>query len=207
MRRLVIVVMLIVVALGVGLWLGTRTRDYSAYERARSALDIELARTMLPFRVAFRVSLGAVLLSILGGAGWGAIRWLHRRANTVYADRAGLYPIREDRIGRARVFHDPNRVLTGSTVYGITESGIEVQHSLPKGQIQVQQQVTGQAQVAQALRAAVSGDSPLDFGAGVPTELGANQGVVSSPLPDVELLDMEPSHIQRLLLEDGIGGN
>ncbi len=42
---------------------------------------------------------------------------MNRRADTLYPDSAGLYPIREGRIGQAKVFHDPNRTLTGATIY------------------------------------------------------------------------------------------
>jgi hypothetical protein len=202
MRRFALIIVGIVIAAGIGMWLGSRSRAPSAYEQARSSLDIELARTMLPFRVAFRVLLGALLLSILGGVGWGAIRWLYRRAGTVYPDRAGLYPIREDRIGRAKIFHDPNRALGGTTVYGTGRSSIDVCHPLPADQGYAQQQITAQAQAAQALRAAVSGNAPLSAGAPNPLKIAAPQPI-SRPLPEVTELDMEPSHIQRLLLEDG----
>jgi hypothetical protein len=78
-----------------------------------------------------------------------------------------------------------------------------VQFPLPEGQGYEQQQVTGQAQAVQALRAAVSGNSPLSAGAANPSEIGIRQKI-SRPLPEVKELDVEPSHIQRLLLEDGV---
>jgi hypothetical protein len=81
-----------------------------------------------------------------------------------------------------------------------------VYHPLPEGQAYAQQQVTGQAQIAQALRAAVSGHSSLGAGTTIASEIGAGHRM-SRPLPDVEVLDMEPSHIQRLLIEDGVSGN
>jgi hypothetical protein len=161
-----------------------------------------MARTMQPFQIAFRVLLGLVALFTLGGLGWGAVRWLNRRADTVYPDRSGLYPIREGRVGQAKVFHDPNRTLTGTTVYAAGEGRITVQNPLPEGRMDVQQQVTGQAQAAQALRASVSGPASLPSGQAMPRDMFDRPGL-SRSLPEVKELELEPSHIERLLLEDG----
>jgi hypothetical protein len=100
------------------------------------------------------------------------------------------------------VFHDPNRALSGTTVYASEPPQLEVQHVIPEGQEYTQQQVTAQAQATQALRAAVSGISPLPIGNRSPMELLADRRV-SRPLPEVKMLDLEPSHVERLLLEDG----
>ena len=129
------------------------------------------------------------------------MRWLNRRADTVYPDRAGLYPIREGRVGQAKVFHDPNRTLSGTTVYATGEPAITVRQPVPEGRLDVQQQVTGQAQAAQALRASVSGAS-LPAGRAIPREM-FDRPVASRALPEVRELDLEPSHVERLLLEDG----
>jgi hypothetical protein len=61
--------------------------------------------------------------------------------------------------------------------------------------------VTGQAQAAQALRAAVSGASSLPTAQGFPAGLFERQQ--ARPLPEVRELGYEPSHIERLLLQDG----
>jgi hypothetical protein len=202
MKRLLLIGILVVLALGVGLWLGSKPRAPTTYEIERTSMSIQLARTMLPFRVAFRILLGLVALFTLGGLGWGAVRWLNRRADTLYADRSGLYPIREGRLGRAKVFHDPNRTLTGTTVYAQGGQAVTVQNPVPGGGMDVQRQVTGQAPAAQALRAAVSGPSPLPSGQVLPLDL-LDERRTSRPLPEVRELEMEPLHIERLLLEDG----
>ena len=201
MKRIFVLLLLIAVAVGLGLWLGS-ARQTPAYRAERAVMNLEMARTLLPFKVAFRVLLGLVTLFTLGGLGWGAVRWLNHRADTVYPDRAGLYPIREGRVGQAKVFHDPNRTLTGTTVYAAGERAISVQHALPAGRIDVQQQVTGQAQAAQALRAVVSGNVTVPAGRAIPRDVFERQGL-SRPLPEVNELDLEPSHIERLLIEDG----
>jgi hypothetical protein len=204
MKRLLFagLLMVLVFGVGLGLWLGSGSREPTSYQVERASMSLQLARTMFPFQVAFRVLLGLVLLFTMGGLGWGAVRWLNRRAATVYPDAAGLYPIREGRVGRAKVFHDPNRIPTGTTVYAPGHQAINVQHPLAQGRMDVQRQVTGQAQATQALRAAVSGPSSLPPGQVLPLDLG-DERRTSRPLPEVRELAYEPSHIQRLLLQDG----
>jgi hypothetical protein len=200
MKRILVLLLLLTLAVGLGLWLGG-VRQSTAYRSERAAMNLEMARTLLPFQIAFRIVLGLVTLFTLGGLGWGLVRWLNRRADTVYPDRAGLYPIREGRMGQARVFHDPNRTPTGTTVYAAGERQIRVQHALPEGRMDVQQRVTGQAQAAQALRASVSGNAPLPSGQAAARDMFERTGL-SRPLPEVQELDLEPSHIERLLIED-----
>ncbi|MFN2166843.1 MAG: hypothetical protein ACK2U9_11355, partial [Anaerolineae bacterium] len=118
MRRALLFASIMVITLGMGLWLGNDPTSPTPQEIARSTMDAELEQTMLPFRVAFRILLGSIILLTLAGLGWGAIRWMLRRADTVYPDQAGLYPIREERVGSAKVFHDPNRTMAGTTIYG-----------------------------------------------------------------------------------------
>jgi hypothetical protein len=79
---------------------------------------------------------------------------------------------------------------------------LTVQHPLPPGEATAQFQVTGQAQATQALRAAVSGYAPLPSSGPVSTDM-FSQNRVGRPLPEVKMLDLEPSHIERLLLETG----
>jgi len=202
MKRLLLLIILLALAVGLGLWLGNRPGQPTRYDVERTSMNLQMARAMLPFRIAFRVLLGLVALLTLGGLGWGAVRWLNRRADSVYPNRAGLYPVREGRVGQAKVFHDPNRTLSGTTVYAAGERTITVQQPLPQGRVDVQQQVTGQAQAAQALRAAVSGPVPLPAGHALPRDV-LDEVRVTRPLPEVKSLDLEPSHIERLLLDDG----
>jgi hypothetical protein len=199
-KRVVWTLFLIVLALGVGLWLGANPRSASA-SLDRAYASAQFSRTLFPFKVAFVIGLGTVILCTIGGLGWAVVRWVLRRADTVYPDRSGLYPLREERLGGSKVFHDPNRTLTGTTIYAVGGQRLSVQHTLPGGHPAFQQQVTGQAQAAQALRAAVSGASPLPTAQGFPAGLFERQPARS--LPEVRELGYEPSHIERLLLQDG----
>jgi len=200
-KRALLLLLLALFAVGMGWWLGDRSRAPSAYEIERMALGVTFVRTMLPFKVAFAVLLGGIVLVTLGGLGWSAIRWLTRRTDLVYPDHHGLYPIREHHIGRATVVHDPNRTLTGTTVYASGDQRIAVQHPMPQNHLSVQQQVTAQAQVAQALRAAVSGTSALPTGRAAAVDLLERRAATT--MPEVQELPYEPSHIERLLLLDG----
>ena len=206
MRRIFLFASIMIVTLAVGLWLGNSPTSPTPQEVARSTMAAELERTMLPFRVAFRILLGSIVLLTVAGMGWGAIRWLLRRADTVYPDQAGLYPIREERVGSAKVFHDPNRTMAGTTIYGSRAEQIQVRQPVPEGQAMAQQQITAQAQVAQALRAAVSGTSPLSAAQALPLD-ALQPRRVSRPLPEVRTLELEPSHVERLLIEDGEHAN
>ncbi len=201
MKRVLWIPLLVAFALGMGWWLGDRSRTPSAYELERMALGVTFVRTMLPFKVAFAVLLGGIVLLTLAGLGWNVIRWLSRRTDLVYPDHSGLYPLREHHIGRATVVHDPNRTLTGTTVYASGDQRITVQHPVPQNHLAVQQQVTAQAQVAQALRAAVSGPSALPGARSSAIDLLERK--VAPSMPEVQELPFEPSHIERLLLLDG----
>jgi hypothetical protein len=205
MKRYLFLILLLALAVGIGLWLGGRPRTPTAADLERSALRLEYAHALLPYRLAFRIVLGIVLLLTLSGLGWGAVRWLHRRVDTIYPNDAGLYPIRERRMGQARVFHDPNRAPTATTIYALEQlrprlaRDVRVEHALPEEGVYLQGQVTGQAQAAQAIRAAVSGGGspPLEPGFAGNT---FNAPRVSRPLPEVVALDLEPSHVERLLI-------
>ena len=199
-KRVILVLVLIGLALGLGLWLGVR-RSGQPYRTERALLSLRFAQTMLPIKIGFLVLLAGVSLVTLGGLGWGIVRWVHRRANTVYADDSGLYPLREERVRGAMVFHDPNRTMGGTTVLRAHGRSVSVQQPLVAGYPALQSQVTGQAQAAQALRAAVSGPAPLPTAQGFPVQLFDRQ--LSRPLPEVKELPYKVSHIERLLLQDG----
>ena len=72
MKRLLLLLFLLALAVGLGVWLGSGSRQPTRYEIERTSMNVQMARTMLPFRIAFRVLLGLVALFTLGGLGWGA---------------------------------------------------------------------------------------------------------------------------------------
>ena len=77
MKRLVVigVITAFIITLGLGAWLGGGPGEPSAYELERTAMSLQVSRTMVPFQVAFRVLLGIVVLFTLAGLGLGLVRW------------------------------------------------------------------------------------------------------------------------------------
>jgi hypothetical protein len=194
------IVVLVAATLVIGLLLaGTNRGESSTVERQMADLRLETSRRLQVVTIGFRAGLAVIALLTLGGIGFGVVRFVLRRTDTIYPDQAGLYPIREGRIGSIRFFHDPNRAPMPTALYG--PQGVS--HLTAQGFEADQLRVTGQAQAAQALRAASSSSG---VGAGsrqlveaiVPPERR-----LSRPIPPVEVWDMEPSHVARLLEDVG----
>ncbi len=127
-----VIIVLIAATLVIGLLLADANRgETSTVEREMAALRLETARRLQIVTIGFRAGLAAVILLTLGGIAFGTVRFILRRTDTVYPNKAGLYPIREGRIGRIRFFHDPNRAPMPTALYGpqgvshLTASGFE----------------------------------------------------------------------------------
>ena len=77
MKRFIVigVIMCIIIALGLGVWLGGGSREPSTYELERTAMSLQVSRSLVPFQVAFRVLLGGVVLFTIwrGGRGTGPL--------------------------------------------------------------------------------------------------------------------------------------
>ncbi len=197
-----VIIVLIAATLVIGLLLADANRgETSTVEREMAALRLETARRLQIVTIGFRAGLAAVILLTLGGIAFGTVRFILRRTDTVYPNKAGLYPIREGRIGRIRFFHDPNRAPMPTALYGpqgvshLTASGFEAD----------QLRITGQAQAAQALRAASSGNG-IDLQSRQLVEaIIPPERRLSRPIPPVEVWDIEPAHVARLLEEVGDG--
>jgi len=149
--------------------------------------------------MAMKVVLGIILLAFLAGLAYAAVRLTLKRAMTIYPDRSGLYPVVDRKVGKIRVFHDPNRAPVAATLY--TPEGVTFVVSPEPGPGQLQ--VTGQAQAAQALRAAASG---VGLTPDTAERIVRPQTPLVKPLPPVEVWDIEPTHVERLL-EESTGGN
>lgn len=195
MRKLLVVqVILLMLLAGVVGWLVGR--GGAAGRGDLVAMRMETERALRPFVIAFRVGLGVLTLGVLGGVGWGVVRWVHRRAESIYPSRMGLYPLWETRVGRDRVLVDPNRAPAGAVVVtGRDEAQIRHVFGIDEA---TQLQVTSQAQVVQAFRALASGGR-VDVGMQRVVRQVLDQDRLARPLPPVERLELEPSHVERLL--------
>lgn len=195
---LLTIVVLIAAMLVIG-WLvaDANQERTSALEQQLMDLRLDTARRLQMVTIGFRVGLAAIVLMTCGGIGLGLVRFVLRRADMIYPDKAGLYPVREGRIGKMRFFHDPNRAPMPTTLYG--PAG--VQHLTAPGLEAEQLRVTGQAQAAQALRAASAGNGIDPQSRRLVEAIVPPQRRLSRPMPPVEVWDIEPSHVSRLLEE------
>ena len=191
------ILLLMVIALVVCIAIADNQQEESPQvARTKEAIAIR----WLWIGMAMKVAFGLIVLAFLGGLAYTTVRLALKRAMTYYPDHSGLYPVVKCKVGKGHIFHDPNRVPVAATIY--TEAGVTFVASpeLNPGQLQV----TGQAQAAQALRAAASG-------IGLPPDTaekivgGGSQDPLVKPLPPVEVWDVEPAHVARLLEEVGDG--
>ncbi|MBC7249303.1 MAG: hypothetical protein H5T62_03390 [Anaerolineae bacterium] len=192
-----VIILLVMLALVIGSVIANNQREESPeIAHTKEAIAIRWLWISMALKVAF----GLIVLAFLGGLAYAAVRLALKRATTIYPDHSGLYPVVQCRVGNSRVFHDPNRTPVATTVY--TPQGVTFVASPDPSPGQLQ--VTGQAQVAQALRAAASG-------VGLPPATaekivgGGPQDPLVRPLPPVEVWDVEPAHVARLLEEIGDG--
>ena len=194
---IIAIILLVMLALVVGSAIAGNQREESLeVARTKEAIAVR----WLWISMAMKVILGLIVLAFLGGLAYTTVRLALKRAATYYPDRSGLYPVVKCRVGKGHIFHDPNRVPVAATIY--TEAGVTFVASPELGPGQLQ--VTGQAQAAQALRAAASGIG-LPPSTAEKIVSGAGQDPLVKPLPPVEVWDVEPAHVARLLEEVGDG--
>ena len=191
------ILLLMVIALAVCITVADNQQEESPQVvRTKEAIAIR----WLWIGMAMKMILALIVLAFLAGLAYAAVRLALKRAMTIYPDHSGLYPVVQCRVGNNRVFHDPNRTPVATTIY--TAQGVTFAASPDPSPGQLQ--VTGQAQAAQALRAAASG-------IGLPPATaekivgGGSQDPLVKPLPPVEVWDVEPAHVARLLEEVGDG--
>jgi hypothetical protein len=182
---LVIVLVLVGVVLGAVLF-GAPTPPEVAEARANAGA----AWVWVWFAV--KVLALVLVLATLAGVAWAGVRWADRRARSYYADRAGLFPAVRVRPGEAVA--DLNRAPAGVVVgtYHLPELPEPTEAGL---------RVTTQAQAAQLLAAATRDGGPTPATARLLERVGRPAVQLAPPMPDVRIL--EPSHVERLLLETG----
>jgi len=184
-----------VIALMVGIAIADNQADNRQESFQVAHTKEAIAIRWLWIGMAMKLTLGIILLAFLAGLAYAAVRLALKRATTIYPDRSGLYPVVQCRVGNSRVFHDPNRTPVATTIYTTQGVTFAASPDLSPGQLQV----TGQAQVAQALRAAASGPGLTPD---MTERIVRPQTPLVKPLPPVEVWDIEPPHVERLLEEN-----
>jgi hypothetical protein len=125
-----------------------------------------------------------------------------RYALTIAPNRQGIFPLLLGRAKGSWAVFDPNRSPTAVTLIG--DNVPKVTHALPAGTESAQAQITSQAQMVQLTAAAVSGEGETEKKAReLVSGLGGRTGLLTKPLPPVHRSALEPSHVERLLIEAG----
>lgn len=167
-------------------WLRTAQlrADLLARQARREALE--------PWARAFCIALGLVGLGSVAGLSIVLVLAIYRRlAATVPPNRSGLFPI----VRLGRTLHDPNRQPTGTVTYT---------RGAPRfPQLPGQAETTARAQFVQATAARYrEGQTVIT----APHDPHPASRLLSAPLPEPEMSALEPSHVERLLLETGPQG-
>lgn len=89
----------------------------SDYEYEREAMSLEIARTLQPWLIGFRIALSVILVAGLAGIIRAAIHRLEKDTNLFYPDERGQFPARLIHHGEALV--DINRLADGKAVTGV----------------------------------------------------------------------------------------
>ena len=166
--------------------------------RAQVRMEQERREALEPWVRVFYIALGVVIILSLAGLSAVIIVALYNRwAATVPPTATGLYPLLRARLGLRGpvVIHDPNRQPIATTIYG--KDG----PTFP--QLPGQAQATAQAQLVQATAARYREHQTI---VNEYYQLHGQQPEpkrLSAPLPEPEISTLEPSHVERLLLEEG----
>lgn len=165
--------------------------------RAQVRMEQERREALEPWVRVFYIALGTVIILSLAGLSTVVIIALYNRwAATVPPTATGLYPLLRARLGLRGpvVIHDPNRQPMATTIYG--KNG----PTFP--QLPGQAQATAQAQLVQATAARYREHQTIVNEYYVQPQTGEPKHL-SAPLPEPEISTLEPSHVERLLLEEG----
>lgn len=165
MRKLLVVVVLVVVALAA--YLALRPTEAEQYERLRHAQAMNAvaearAEALAPFEVAALGGGAVVLVLILAGTGFYAVATLRKRSLLVYPNRHGLFPLVRVHIGSQVIVHDPNRQPAPATVYAADgRGGVAVTPVVLPELLDATRAAVAQAATVQAIRAGVSSGAGL----------------------------------------------
>lgn len=185
-------------------------------DKARA--DAEATRNAIPAitlrNALIQTGLGVGVLVLAIGSAFAVVAWLNKRAVSIYPNSAGMYPVIIKRLWNGiTIVHDPNRALGPTTIYtapslpamllGKGEQPPSAHFPAP-GSEGTLLQLSTQAQ-AIGLMAAVTRKNGGEVDARQAGQLAQaliNRPAIAAPLPPVRPSRLEPSHVERLLLEN-----
>lgn len=173
---LTLLVALLVLACAMGGLATATLLGHGPSPQYRAALETQRLETharMAALKVVFWYVLAGIALLFLAGLTIALLRLLWQRSQLIRPNASGLFPVVRGRAGGQILrpgsgyifYHDPNRQLAGTVVYGRGSGGLEMRQLLPAGAEAEpfgvaqdrQLQVTTQAQAAQVVAAAGQG--------------------------------------------------
>ena len=174
-------------------------------KRQLAELEIEKQLQLQPLEFAFRVAIVIIVSITLASLGFQLVRYASNRAGMVWPSADGVFPLIKVKVGRDQIVYDPNRAVTPSVIFSADEVGtVSVLHIASSAHPSDQRQISSQAQVVQGIIAAARHAGDRQSSQLVKTALQALPPPEPT-LPEVTVLDIEPSHVERLLAEEGIG--
>ena len=202
--KLVLVIIILAVAVGY-LWASSQgTHPAAAVDPQLQRLALEGARKAQTMSLVFRLAMLSLIFLATAGICYQLVSWLSKKANTIYPDqKTGLFPIVRLSVGGHQAIHDQNRSPTTATIYTRGRQGdVRGVQVLPADCTAAQPPLTtGTARAHHHVAAA----TPMTLNA-QSRQLVENV-VTPSPvrpaLPEVKILNIEPSHVERLLEDHG----
>jgi hypothetical protein len=154
-----VLLLIVLLAFALGAILARQERTSAEYQMEMEALHLKTEAKMQAIKVGLRGGLAVVILLSTIGLTAGLVRAVWQRSRLIHPHDNGLFPVVQGRAGGQTYYHDPNRQLAGTAVYGSSPEGTTVRHpTLPaERSIADQLQVTTQAQAAQLVAAAGQG--------------------------------------------------
>ena len=201
-----VLLLIMLLACALGVILARQGRTSAKHQLEMEALHLKTATKMQDIKVGLWGGLAVVALLSAAGLAAGLVWAVWQRSRLIHPHATGLFPVVQGRAGGQTYYHDPNRQLAGTVVYGSGPEGTTVHlPTLPDDRGE-QLQVTTQAQATQLVAAAGQGR-----GLTAQSRQLAERVVLTSPsrsalrLPEVVVLDdaiPEERHLLTALRRD-----
>jgi len=149
--------LILLLAFTLGAVLAGQGRPSAEYQTQMEALHLKTVGKMQAIKVGFWSGLAAVVLLTAAGLTAGLVWVVWQRSRLIHPHANGLFPVVQGHAGRQTYYHDPNRQLAGTVVYGSDPQGATTRHLMPANDQGEQLQVTTQAQATQLVAAAAQG--------------------------------------------------